>query len=403
MAGIEPTSGFVKPNSIIQTAQFTDFSTVPSNGYSLLVRAKRHGRWWMLKGLKAQYRQDAVYQVLLQKEYEITSQLQHPMVVSVFPLEEVEELGLCIVMEWIDGITLKEWLAQGKHTGKQRRHVTDMLLEALAYIQSRQTQHRDLKPSNIMVTHDGQHLKLIDFGLSDTDSHTILKVPAGTEGYMAPDGPSDIYSLGCILRELRIGWLSRMVISKCCAPRDCRYTDFITIKRDLQRCWQWPRRILLIICFVALAAGLYLMNRIHTQQGLQTVSDSLKVLKEENNVNKTNEQAATDSLQFQINQIYEQQQTEQTAIQKHHDVIAAAKSKIDKQMAAYGIQQMMDTVTCRRYITIPFLRITDELIREAKEPELKEYIQKRYRKPWMKRMSELPFDRNDTLWTKLRE
>ena len=329
--------------------------------------------------------------------------MQHPMVVSVFSLEEVEELGLCIVMEWIDGITLKEWLAQGKHTGKQRRHVTDMLLEALAYIHSRQTQHRDLKPSNIMVTHDGQHLKLIDFGLSDTDSHTILKVPVGTEGYMAPEGPSDIYSLGCILRELRIGWLSRMVISKCCAPRDCRYTDFITIKRDLQRCWQWPRRILLIICFVALATGLYLLNRIHTQQGLQTVSDSLKVLKEENNVNKTNEQAATDSLQFQINQIYEQQQTEQTAIQKHHDVIAAAKSKIDKQMAAYGIQQMMDTVTCRRYITIPFLRITDELIREAKEPELKEYIQKRYRKPWMKRMSELPFDRNDTLWTKLRE
>ena len=70
----------------------------------------------MLKGLKEPYRNDTVYQVLLQKEYEITSQLQHPMIVSVFSLEEVEGLGLCIVMEWIEGLTLKEWLVQGKHS-----------------------------------------------------------------------------------------------------------------------------------------------------------------------------------------------------------------------------------------------------------------------------------------------
>ena len=399
MAYTEPTSAFIKPDSVIQTTQFTDFSTIPSRGYSLLVRAKRHGRWWMLKGLKEQYRQDAIYQVLLQKEYEITSQLQHPMVVSAFSFEDVEGLGPCIVMEWIDGITLKEWLAQGKHSLKQRRHVADMLMEALAYIQGRQTQHRDLKPSNIMLTHDGQHLKLIDFGLSDTDSHAILKAPAGTEGYMAPDGPSDIYSLGRILRELRLGWLSLMVIRKCCAPSNRRYTDVETIKRDLHRCWQWPRRMFLIVCLVALATGLYQMNRMHTQQGLQTVSDSLKVLKdslkvlkEENLAKMTIKQATTDSLRLQINQINEQQKSERATIQKRQDAIAAAKRKIDQQMAAYGIQQMFDTVTCRRNITIPFLRITDELIMATKEPELKEYIQERYRKPWIKRMNELPFD-----------
>ena len=392
MAYTEPTSAFIKPDNVIQTAQFTDFSTVPSNGYNLLIRAKRNGRWWLLKGLKEQYRQDTVYQVLLQKEYEITSQLQHPMVVSVFSLEEVEGLGLCIVMEWIDGITLKEWLAQGNHSRKQRRHVADMLIEALAYVQSRQTQHRDLKPSNIMLTHDGQHLKLIDFGLSDTDSHTILKAPAGTEGYMAPDGPSDIYSLGRILRELRLGWLSLMVIRKCCAPSNRRYTDVETIKRDLHRCWLGPKWILLIICLVALATGLSQLNRMYTQQGQQTVSDSLKVLKEESHAKTTIEQATTDSLQLQINHIHEQQQAEQNTLQKHQDYIAAAKRMIDQQIAAYGIQQMFDTVTCQRNITIPFLRITDTLIKETKEPELKEYIQDRYRKPWIKRMKELPFD-----------
>ena len=243
-----------------------------------------------------------------------------------------------------------------------------------------------------MLTHDGQHLKLIDFGLSDTDSHTILKAPAGTEGYMAPDGPSDIYSLGRILRELRLGWLSLMVIRKCCAPSNRRYTDVETIKRDLHRCWLGPKWILLIICLVALATGLYQTNRTHTRQGLQTVSDSLKVLKEESHAKTSNEQAATDSLQLQIDKIREQQESERATIQKRQDGIAAAKRKIDQQMAAYGIQQMFDTVTCQRNITIPFLRITDELIMATKEPELKEYIQERYRKPWIKRMKELPFD-----------
>ena len=388
----EPTSGFVKPDEILKSERFTDFSVVPSRGNSLLVRAKRNGRWWMLKGLKIQYRQDTAYQVLLQKEYEITNQLQHPMVVSAFSLEEVENLGLCIVMEWIEGITLKEWLANGKHTRKQRRHIAKMLLEAVGYVHSRQTQHRDLKPSNIMLAHDAQHLKLIDFGLSDTDSYAILKEPVGTEGYMAPEGPSDIFSLGCILRELRIGWLSRMVVRKCCAPQSHRYIDIATIKRDLRRCWYWPQRTLLVIGLMILMVGVYLLNRSHTQQGLEMVNDSLQIIKEENNAIIKHEQAKNDSLQFQIEQINQLQQTEQNAVQRHQSLINEKKKQIDKQVQAYGIEQMLDTVSCRRNITIPFLRIVDELLKKTKEPELKAYIEEHYRKPWLKRMSELPYD-----------
>ena len=388
----EPTSGFVRPDDILKSERFTDFSVVPSRGYSLLVRAKRNGRWWMLKGLKEQYRQDTVYRVLLQKEYEITIQLQHPMVVSAFSFEEIENLGLCIAMEWIDGITLKEWLANGKHTRKQRRHVAEMLLETVMYVHSRHTQHRDLKPSNVMLAHDGQHLKLIDFGLSDTDSYAILKEPVGTEGYMAPEGPSDIFSLGCILRELHIGWLSRMVVRKCCAPLSRRYTDIAAIKRDLHRCWQWPQRILLIIGLALLVTTLYLLNRSHTQQELRTINDSLAVIIEENNAKIHSEQSKTDSLQLQIRQINEQIESELDAKDKTVKRINQAKRLIDKQIQAYGIEQMLDTVSCRRNITIPILRIADELLESAKDPELKAYIQERYRKPWLKRMSELPFE-----------
>ena len=392
MSETEPTSGFIKPSDFVTNSDFTEFTSIPSRGYCLLTRAKRNGRWWMLKGLKEQYRQDSAYRLLLQKEFDIMNQLQHPLVVSVYSLEEVSGLGLCIVMEWIDGMTLGEWLKKKDNTLSQRRYMADMLSEALAYIHSRQTQHRDLKPSNIMVTHNGLHMKLIDFGLSDTDHYAILKAPAGTEGYMAPDGPSDIYSLGCILRELRLGWWSRLVIRKCCAPSIQRYTDIKTIKRDLHRCWMWPRRILLFICFVALVTGLYQQNRVHTQQGLQTVSDSLEVLKKEYKTKMTVEQATTDSLRLQIKQVNEQREAERALIQKRQDDIAAAKRKIDQQMTAYGIQQMFDTVTCQRNITIPFLRIADELIKNTEEQELKDYINECYRRPWIKRMSELPYD-----------
>lgn len=384
----ESVSEFVRTDDILTTDRFTEFSTIPSRGYNLLVRAKRHGRWWMLKGLKETYRNNTVYQILLHKEYEIISQMQHPMVVSVFSFEKVEGLGLCIVMEWIEGLTLKEWLTSAKHPLRQRRHVADMLFEALAYVQSRQTQHRDLKPSNVMITHDGMYLKLIDFGLSDTDSYTILKAPAGTEGYMAPDGSSDIYSLGCILRELRVGWLSSLVIRKCCAPKNHRYTSIAIIQRDMYRCWQWPRRLLLILCVVALVVGLFFFNVTRMQQRLQTVNDSLKVFRVEHNAEIVSEQTRIDSLQLQVDR---QQKSVQPTKKKTVNSIEVKKKEIDKKIQAYGIEEMLDTVRCQTNITIPMFRILDEMENSYEEPELKQYIITRYRTPWKKRMWELPF------------
>ena len=63
-------------------------------------------------------------------------------------------------------------------------------MDALEYIHGKQTAHRDLKPSNIMITRNGQHVKLIDFGLSDTDDYAVYKQPAGTEGYISPEQTS---------------------------------------------------------------------------------------------------------------------------------------------------------------------------------------------------------------------
>lgn len=157
-----------------RSEQFSDFTPIPCKGFNILCKAKRYGRWWVLKGLKEPYRQDENYKNLLHKEFDILISLQHPNIVSAYSMEEIPEMGICIVMEWIDGITLEHW--SGRKT--EGEDIFLQLLDAVHYIHAKQIVHRDLKPSNIMITHNGNHVKLIDFGLSDTDDFAILKQPA---------------------------------------------------------------------------------------------------------------------------------------------------------------------------------------------------------------------------------
>ena len=76
-------------------------------------------------------------------------------------------------------MTLADFLHQQPGAATLRRIAAE-LADAVAYVHLQQVVHRDLKPSNIMITHNGHYVKLIDFGLADTDSHAILKHPAYT-------------------------------------------------------------------------------------------------------------------------------------------------------------------------------------------------------------------------------
>ena len=91
-----------------------------------------------------------------------------------------------------------------------------------------------------MITHNGNHVKLIDFGLSDTDDFAILKQPAGTPGYISPeqivsqqaDIRNDIFSIGCILEKILPGKPYTAIIKRCKAPIAQRYANVDEFKAD---------------------------------------------------------------------------------------------------------------------------------------------------------------------------
>ena len=184
---------------------------VSQSGHTRLFTATRYGKRYILKCLKKDFLYTPVYQQALTKEFEIGLELEHPNICRTIALEQIPTLGSTIVMEQIDGDTLKSLIDKKALTAELSQRIIHQLMDALEYMHNKQIIHRDLKPSNIMVTHRGKNVKIIDFGLSDSDAFFILKLPAGTTGYIAPEQflphaqaepRTDIYSLGKVMEDM---------------------------------------------------------------------------------------------------------------------------------------------------------------------------------------------------------
>lgn len=250
------SSDFLTETSLKVSHKFTELTELSSPGFNRLIKAKRYGKWMLLKTLKKEYAQQTIYRQLLRKEFDVAVTLSHPNIVQIIGWEDVEGIGECIILEYIDGLTLKEYLTQ-EHTQKEKQKIANELIAAVEYINSRQIVHRDLKPSNLMVTTNGNNLKLIDFGLSDTDSYQILKQPAGTEKYMSPeqkqtsvpDCRNDIYSVGKILLELNAGSVYNIIARRCTDDIKQRYKSLKDAENDLQKLYK-HRQIALYSFFV---------------------------------------------------------------------------------------------------------------------------------------------------------
>lgn len=231
---------------------------ISKSGYSILYRYNKDGKFRILKGLLPQYSGNPFYEELLRKEYEIGYEMEHPNICRVYSYSRWEGLGNCIEMEWVDGNNLRETsIPKSLH-----KKVLCEICDALSYIHHKQTVHRDLKPENILITHNGSNVKIVDFGLSDTDWHSVHKGAAGTKAYAAPellaaentDNRCDIWSLGKIMLEIapEYGKIAKKCTHSC---KNKRYADAQLVKDALMH----KRNYWHIVAAALLAAALVLL------------------------------------------------------------------------------------------------------------------------------------------------
>ncbi|MGN0502015.1 MAG: Stk1 family PASTA domain-containing Ser/Thr kinase, partial [Ruminococcus sp.] len=170
-----------------------------------------------IKILKDEYLNNEEFIRRFKNESKAIAMLSHPNIVKVYDVSFGDMIQY-IVMEYIDGITLKEYIdRQGIIEWKDALHLATQILKALQHAHECGIVHRDIKPQNIMLLQDGT-IKVTDFGIarfSDKATRTMTEQAIGSVHYIAPeqargdvtDGKTDIYSVGVMLYEMLTGKL----------------------------------------------------------------------------------------------------------------------------------------------------------------------------------------------------
>ena len=261
----ENISGFFGPEPGYGQPDLRSFTPIPTSKAASceLYRGERAGRFRVYKCLKPQFRGDLLHEGILKKEFEAGYSLRHPNVCEIYSYMEIEGLGNCIEMEWIDGITLDDYLAGMALDEDSFRKLAGELCDAVSYLHSHQILHRDIKPSNILITHQGHFAKIIDFSLADSDAHVLLKQAAGTRSFAAPEvlagkeasQSSDLYSLAKVFSRMTKS--HRRVLERCTsADPSSRYADAASLEAALLKKksgWIW----ILAMVMLAIVGGIF--------------------------------------------------------------------------------------------------------------------------------------------------
>ena len=189
---------------------------IGSGGMAVVYKARCHrlNRLVAIKVLKDENLQDEDFRRRFHAEGQAVAMLSHPNIVSVYDVSTAGDADY-IVMELIDGITLKQYMERkGVLNWKETLHFAIQIAKALEHAHSRGLVHRDIKPHNVMVLKNGS-VKVADFGIAQvmTKSDTMTKEALGSVHYISPeqakggrvDHRSDLYSLGVVMYEMIAG------------------------------------------------------------------------------------------------------------------------------------------------------------------------------------------------------
>ena len=191
---------------------------IGTGGMAIVYKAKCHrlNRLVAIKILKSDLAQNEEFRRRFNAESQAVAQLSHPNIVSVYDVSRGGDMEY-IVMELIDGITLKQYMEKrGQLNWRESLHFITQIMRGLSHAHSRGIIHRDIKPQNIMVLRDGS-VKVADFGIAclADSAQTLTQEALGSVHYISPeqargdrpDARSDIYSSGVVFYEMLTGRL----------------------------------------------------------------------------------------------------------------------------------------------------------------------------------------------------
>ena len=191
---------------------------IGTGGMAVVYKAKCHrlNRLVAINILKSDLAQNEEFRRRFNAESQAVAQLSHPNIVSVYDVSRGGDTEY-IVMELIDGITLKQYMEKrGQLNWRESLHFITQIMRGLSHAHSRGIIHRDIKPQNIMVLRDGS-VKVADFGIAclADSAQTMTQEALGSVHYISPeqargdrpDARSDIYSSGVVLYEMLTGRL----------------------------------------------------------------------------------------------------------------------------------------------------------------------------------------------------
>ena len=191
---------------------------IGSGGMANVYKARCHrlNRLVAIKILKSDLADNADFRRRFHDESQAVAQMSHANIVSVYDVSTNPDREY-IVMELIDGITLKQYMERrGRMDWRESLHFISQIMRGLSHAHSRGIIHRDIKPQNIMVLRDGS-VKVADFGIAclANQGQTLTQEALGSVHYISPeqargdriDARSDIYSAGAVLYEMLTGRL----------------------------------------------------------------------------------------------------------------------------------------------------------------------------------------------------
>ena len=332
---------------------FTDVEILFRTRSMVVARGRRFGRWWLLKFLTLESVGDRRSQNQLRREFELQMDMRHPAILSASGMEYVEGLGHCIVMEHLEGVTLREWLRRNP-SKKRRRRLTDQLLDAVEYIHSRGIVHGDLRTVNLMVTSEGENIKIVDFSVASPAVSSHGLIPNDTD----PDFCDDFYDLGEIIEEMHIGYGA--IAKRCKLDPERTYQEVEEIRQDIDARNRRIRTswILAFVGVIVMLGVALVVQREILDSFREKIMEPQEEAQQEETDNEIEMLTDTiDRIREENQRLNEEKSRQQLRRQMVADAISDGKRVVNESLENSDIEAHLDTLTSIDYIWFDYKTI----------------------------------------------